>query len=85
MQVIVDVPDQYFLDTGVGEIAERLKRKVARLNNIKVTGSLAILLLAKHEELIQNIRPFLDRLCASDIHTSDHLIHNIMELPGELE
>jgi predicted nucleic acid-binding protein len=62
---------------------DRQARKVAIYNQIKVVGSLGILLLAKEEGLIALIKPFLERLQASDIYLSDSLINHTLYLAGE--
>ena len=59
-------------------------RKVARLNQIRVTGSQGILLLAKHHGLISQVRPYLDQLRHSDIRISERLIQKILQLAGEI-
>ncbi|GAK56316.1 hypothetical protein U27_03278 [Candidatus Vecturithrix granuli] len=46
-------------------VDDQRARKIARLNQIKITGSQGVLLLAKHTGLITKIRPFLERLQAS--------------------
>ena len=58
---------------------------MARLNQIEITGSLGILLLAKHEGVISSIKPFLDQLRNSDIHINKSLIHKTLQLAGETE
>jgi predicted nucleic acid-binding protein len=65
-------------------IDDRRARKVARLNHIHITGSQGILLLAKHEGLISQVKPFLDRLQTSDIHISQQLMQKTLQLAGEL-
>jgi uncharacterized protein len=58
-------------------------RKVARLNHIRITGSQGILLLAKHHGLIAQVRPYLERLRATDIRIGERLIERTLALAGE--
>ncbi len=62
---------------------DRQARKVAIYNQIKVVGTLGILLLAKEKGLITLISPFLERLQASDIYLSDSLINHTRYLAEE--
>ncbi|MGA1826620.1 MAG: DUF3368 domain-containing protein [bacterium] len=64
-------------------IDDKRARKVAKLNQIKVTGSLGILLLAKQEGLISAVKPFLDQLRTSDIFINENLIVKILILANE--
>jgi hypothetical protein len=66
-------------------IDDKRARKVARLNHIQITGSQGILLLAKHEGLIERVAPFIRRLRASDIRISESLIQRTLQLAGEVE
>ncbi len=59
-------------------------RKVARLNQITITGSQGMLLLAKHHGLISHVRPYLDQLRRSEIRISERLIQKILQLAGEI-
>lgn len=66
-------------------VDDRRARKVARLNDIAITGSLGILLLAKHNRLIPKVKPFLDRLKTSDIRISESIAREIMALAQECQ
>ena len=55
-------------------VDDKRARKVARLNQITITGSQGGLLFAKHEGLISQVKPFFNQLRASDIHISERLI-----------
>lgn len=66
-------------------IDDKRARKVARLNHIQITGSQGILLLAKHEGLIECVAPFIRRLRTSDIRISESLIQRTLQLAGEVE
>ena len=58
----------------------KLLLKVAKLNMINVTGSQGILLLAKNQGLISQVKPYLDKLRQTDIRISDRLVKRILEL-----
>ena len=64
-------------------IDDNRARKVARLNQINITGSQGILLLAKHHGLIAQVRPYLKRLQSTDIRISERLIERTLALAGE--
>ena len=66
-------------------IDDKRARKVARLNHIQITGSQGIILLAKHESLIEHVAPFINKLRASDIRISENLIQRTLQLAGETE
>lgn len=65
-------------------IDDRRARNVARLNNIIITGSQGILLLAKHKGLIPSVKPYIERLSVSDIRINENLIRKTLLLAGEL-
>jgi len=64
-------------------IDDQRARKVAQLNQIKLTGSQGVLLLAKHHGLISKVKPYLRNLHRSKIYISDSLICKILHLAGE--
>lgn len=66
-------------------VDDKRARKVARLNQITITGSQGVLLFAKHEGLISQVKPFLNQLRASDIHISERLIQKTFQLANEVE
>jgi predicted nucleic acid-binding protein len=51
-------------------VDDKRARKVAQLSQIEVTGSHEVLLLAKHEEFIDHVGPFLERLRTLDAKCS---------------
>ena len=63
-------------------IDDRRGRRMARINNIKVIGSLGGLLNAKQAGLIKAVKPYMQRLSASDLYLSDALISAVLELAG---
>ncbi|HEX3554653.1 MAG TPA: DUF3368 domain-containing protein [Thermoanaerobaculia bacterium] len=58
-------------------------RKVARLNEIEVVGSLGVLLGAKESGLISEVRPLLDSIRAAGVHYSEQLVNEALSLAGE--
>ena len=64
-------------------VDDKKARQIALYNNIKVVGSLGVLLLAKRKGIIEKIRPFLDILHASSIHLSSELYQHVLKLAGE--
>lgn len=64
-------------------IDDKRGRKVAKINNISIIGSLGVLLAAKERGLITEIAPLLKLIQQSDVHISDTLIESVLELAGE--
>lgn len=58
-------------------------RRVARLNDIAVVGSLGVLLIAKDRELIAAVRPHLAEIEAAGIYISSELAAETLRLAGE--
>ena len=56
---------------------------LAVCDGLPFTGSQGILLLAKHDGLIERVAPFTHRLRTSDSRTSESLIQRILQLAGE--
>lgn len=59
-------------------------RKAARLNNIKIIGSLGVLLIAKERKLIQYIRPYINKIQESNIYYSEKILKEVFELANEI-
>lgn len=64
-------------------IDEDRARKIAKLNNLNVTGTIGILLDAKKQEKISQLKPFLDKLVTEGIYISEHLYDNALVLAKE--
>lgn len=58
-------------------------REYARKIGLKVIGTLGILLLAKEQGLIQNIKEKMDELEAKEFHIAPHLYQEILKRAGE--
>jgi predicted nucleic acid-binding protein len=64
-------------------IDDKRARKIALFNQIRITGSQGILLLAKQKRLIEKVKPFLELLKESDIRIHERLIAKTLQLAGE--
>lgn len=65
-------------------IDERLGRQAASTLGIKVTGALGILLVAKHQKLISNVRPTMDNLInQANFRISQQLYADVLEAANE--
>lgn len=60
-------------------------RKIARLNDIEVIGSLGVLLLAKASNLLPAIKPSIDSIQAAGVYLSESLVAEALRLAGETE
>ncbi len=58
-------------------------RKIARLNDINIIGSLGVLLFGKEKGLIDRIKPILDKLRTSELFISESLLRQIQKLANE--
>lgn len=64
-------------------IDDKRGRKVAKINNISIIGSLGVLLVAKERGFITEIAPLLKLIEQSDVHISEALIETVLHLAGE--
>ena len=71
------------LNADVLLIDDNRAKKYAILNDIKVIGSLGILIKAKEEGYIEKIKPFLEELQKSEIFISDKLIVKVLVICEE--
>jgi len=78
MALYKHLPADYLL------VDDRWARKVAQLNQITITGSQGILLFAKQQGIITQVKPFLEQLQTSTIHISKQVITTTLKLAGEL-
>ena len=65
-------------------IDETTGRRVARLFNLNVTGSLGILLRAKKEGYPVYMKHAIEQMKKKDIYLSDNLINSVLKLSGEI-
>jgi predicted nucleic acid-binding protein len=64
-------------------IDDRRARAVAEINEIKSVGSLGILVLAKRKGLISKIRPYIDRIQASQIYLGPDVVAEVLRAADE--
>ena len=64
-------------------IDDRRARRVAEANGIQCIGALGLLLLAKHQNHIPSIVPYIVRLRDSSLYYSESLLRKVLELSGE--
>lgn len=64
-------------------IDEKAGRKVAKLNHVKIIGSLGVLIEARRKGLIPLLKPYIDILRLSKVHFSDELLDYALVLVGE--
>ncbi|MGD9978791.1 MAG: DUF3368 domain-containing protein, partial [Bacteroidales bacterium] len=90
---------KYFLDLDAGEaetivlateiganliiIDEKLGRFHAKHADLKVTGTIGVLIKAKNEGIIKDLKPLLYELTEKDVWLSDKLIDDILKQAGE--
>lgn len=58
-------------------------RKVAELNQIKIIGSLGLLVIAKNKGIITSVSPFLDVLADSFLYINPALLAKVKAVAGE--
>ena len=71
------------LNADVLLIDDNRAKKYALLNDVRVVGSLGILIKAKEKGYIEKIKPLLDKLQDSDIFVSDALVAKVLDICGE--
>lgn len=90
---------KYFLDLDAGEaeaivlaseikadlvlLDEKLGRFHAKHANLKVTGTIGILIKAKNDGLLNSLKPLLDELTNKEVWLSEKLKHEILKIVGE--
>ena len=63
---------------------EILKRIIARLNNIPVSGTLGVLMKAKKMGIIESVKELMDRLRTDHHYWIDDVMYNkVLSLSGE--
>lgn len=62
---------------------DKLARKIAELQGFRLTGTAGILLRAKDQNLISEIKPVLDSLIDFDFRLRPELLQNILDIAGE--
>jgi predicted nucleic acid-binding protein len=64
-------------------IDDKRGRKVAKINQIRIIGSLGVLLQAKRSGLIPEVAPLLREISASPVFISAELLQTVLDLAGE--
>jgi predicted nucleic acid-binding protein len=64
-------------------IDERKGRKIAESYNIKIIGTLGLLLLAKQKGLLESVKPYLELLQQSTIRIAPELYQTTLQRAGE--
>jgi len=58
-------------------------RKVAKSLNLKITGTLGMLVKAKQDGVIDKVKPLIEELRKTDFRASDNVIKKILDVCGE--
>lgn len=64
-------------------IDEQVGRRIAKLNQIKVIGSLGVLIEAKNKGLISSIRPHVETFKSSKLYFSQYLLDHALKMTNE--
>lgn len=64
-------------------IDDKRGRKVAKINNISVIGSLGVLLTAKRAGIISEVGLLIERISESAVYLEPTLIEAVLEIAGE--
>lgn len=64
-------------------IDEKAGRKVAKINQIKIIGSLGVLIEAKRKGIIPLLAPYIDILRQSKAHFGEDLLTYALTVVGE--
>ncbi len=65
-------------------VDDKKGRKIARLNEIKIIGSLGVLLLAKNENLIPEIKPLIIQMKQSEIYLAEDIVDYALQVAKEV-
>ena len=71
------------LDADVLLIDDNRAKKFATLNGIRVIGSLGVLIKAKEHGYIEDVKPLLNQIMASEIYLSEKLISKVLDICNE--
>lgn len=71
------------LDADVLLIDDNRAKKYAMINDVKVIGSLGILIKAKEEGYIEKIKPLLEKIMLSEVYISDKLVRKVLDICDE--
>jgi len=72
------------LDAEVLLIDDNRAKKYAVLNGVRVIGSLGVLIKAKEEGYIEQVKPLVEEIMKSEVYISDKLMWKVLEICREL-
>lgn len=58
-------------------------RKLAKKMNLEVTGALGVIQMAKNFQLIEFIKPILDKILQTNFHISQNIINEMLRINDE--
>ena len=64
-------------------IDDSLARRYAKHQGLTITGTVGVILRAKHKGIIGSVKPLLDDLVNSDFYVSESVINDVLKLAGE--
>lgn len=64
-------------------IDEKAGRRIAKLNNVEIIGSLGVLILARKKGIIPLLSPYVEILRRSKVHFSENLLDYALSAVGE--
>lgn len=64
---------------------DKKARRIAQQMGLRVIGTIGVLLRAKQQGLLAEIRPFIDVLQQADFRISDSLYEEALRLAGEAD
>ncbi len=65
-------------------VDDKKGRKIAKLNEIKIIGSLGVLILAKSKNLISEIKPLILQMKKSEIYLAEDIVDYALQVTKEL-
>ena len=74
---------QSTLNADLVVLDDKAARKTAKFLGLKVTGTMGILVKAKQEKIITEVRPLLNEIVNKGFFISDRIIRSVLEAAGE--
>lgn len=60
-------------------------KNTAKALGLKVTGTLGILIQAKEKKLIDNVKPYIDKMLKAGFYVSSEIITMVLNIAGEID
>lgn len=60
-------------------------KKTAKAFGLKVTGTLGILIQAKEKNIIDNVKPYIDKMLKAGFYVSSEIITMVLNIAGEID